>query len=140
SLANYRILILANVNMMDSEEVEAIRRWVRAGGGFFASGWTSLVDKRGRLQKDFMLADLFGVTLSKANWQPWPHYVAPTAAGQSYFGDFSSKYPAFTKGIGMEVAAHPGAQVLAVTTLPWPAPDPSKFSSIHSNPPWQSTD
>ena len=30
--------------------------------------------------------------------------------------------------------------MLATTTLPWPAPDPTKFSSIHSNPPWLPTD
>ena len=40
----------------------------------------------------------------------------------------------------MQVKAHAGAKVLATTTLPWPAPDASKFSSIHSNPPWQPTD
>jgi hypothetical protein len=140
SLANHKVLVLCNVNMMDAEEVEAIRQWVRGGGCLFASGWTSLVDKQGRLHKDFMLADLFGITLRKVNWQPGPHYIAPTAAGQPHFGDLSAKYPPFTKGIGLEVGARPGAQILAVTTLPWPAPDPSKFSSIHSNPPWQTTD
>ena len=30
--------------------------------------------------------------------------------------------------------------MLATTTLPWPATDPSRFSSIHSNPPWKPTD
>jgi hypothetical protein len=139
-LANHKVLVLCNVNMMDGEEVETIREWVRAGGCLYASGWTSLVDKRGRLQKDFMLADVFGVTLRNVNWKPWPHYIAPTAVGQPYFGDFNAKYPPFTKGIGMDVSARPGANPLAVTTLPWPAPDPSKFSSIHSDPPWQSTD
>jgi hypothetical protein len=140
SVANHKLLILSNVNVMDREEVAAIREWVRAGGYLFATGWTSLVDKQGRVQNDFMLADVFGVTLRKANWQPWPHYISPTAAGQLYFGDFSAKYPAYAKGLGMEVFVRPAAHVLAVTTLPWTAPDPSKFSSIHSNPPWQSTD
>ena len=29
--------------------------------------------------------------------------------------------------------------MLATTTRVWPAPDPSRFSSIHSNPPWEPT-
>ena len=29
--------------------------------------------------------------------------------------------------------------MLATTTLVWPAPDASRFASIHSNPPWQAT-
>jgi hypothetical protein len=29
--------------------------------------------------------------------------------------------------------------VLATTTLPWPAPNPTRFASIHSNPPWKPT-
>jgi hypothetical protein len=30
-------------------------------------------------------------------------------------------------------------KTLATTTLVWPAPDATRFSSIHSNPPWQPT-
>ena len=40
----------------------------------------------------------------------------------------------------MKVEAHPDTTVLATTTLPWSSPDPSRFSSIHSDPPWQPTD
>ena len=87
-----------------------------------------------------MLADVFGVTLVKADWHDREHYVAPTAAGAKLFGNFSAKYPAVRHRPGHASAARAGAEVLATTTLPWPAPDASKFSSIHSNPPWQPTD
>ncbi len=139
-LAAYKVLILSNVNMMDEEEVAAIRAWVREGGTLYASGGTSVVDKRGRLQKDFMLADVLGVSLVKADWQNRVHYIAPTSDGQSSFVDYTPKYPALTRGYGMDVKAHEGTTVLATRTLPWPAPDPSKFASIHSDPPWQPTD
>ncbi len=135
-----KVLILSNVNFMDEEEAAAIREWVRGGGALYASGGSSLVNKRGQMQKDFMLAEVFGVSIRKADWQDREHYLAPTAAGQQHFGDWSAKYPAFIKGYGLEVEAHADAQVLATTTLPWPAPEPTKFSSIHSNPPWQQTD
>ena len=139
-LPQFKLLILSCVNMMDQEEVDAIRAWVQGGGTLLASGGTSLVNKQGQLQKDFMLADVFGASIVKADWHDREHYVAPTAAGAKLFGNFSSKYPPFVAGLGMEVRAHKGALVLATTTLPWPAPNPSKFASIHSNPPWQSTD
>ena len=136
-LAAFKVLVLSNVNFMDEEETAAVREWVRGGGALYASGGSSLVHSRGRLRKDFMLADVFGVSLRKADWQDREHYVAPTPAGQRYFHDYDVKYPAFLRGYGMEVEAKPGAEVLATTTLPWPTNDPTRFSSIHSNPPWQ---
>jgi len=125
---------------MADEGIAAIREWVRGGGTLYASGGTSLVNERGQLQKDFMLADVLGVSLVKADWQDREHYLAPTTAGQKYFGNWTAKYPPFVRGYDMEVKAHATARMLATTTLPWPTTDPTKFSSIHSNPPWQPTD
>jgi hypothetical protein len=139
-LDGVKVLVLSGVNMMDEEEVAAIRRWVRRGGALYASGGTSLVTKRGQLQPDFLLADVFGVSLRKADWADREHYVAPAPAGQRFLGEFTAKYPAFVKGYGMEVKAHDDVTVLATTTRPWPAPEPTQFSSIHSNPPWVPTD
>lgn len=139
-LGKLKVLILPNVNMMQPEECDAIREWVRQGGSIIASGGTSLVDTHGRKQPDFMLADVFGVSLVEANWQPRNHYLAPTAAGQSYFPEFDSKYPAFCSGYGFKVKATQGAEILATTTWPWPAPNGSQFASIHSDPPWTSTE
>ena len=64
----------------------------------YASCGTSLVDTRGRLQPDFMLGDVFGVSLDKADWQDRDHYIAPTAAGRTFFGEWNPKYPAFDRG------------------------------------------
>ena len=141
-LSDHRVLILPNVNMMDDDEIEAIRQWVRQGGRLLATGWTSLVDTRGRLRKDFGLGDVFGVMLKSPSWTAWPHYIAPRAGCEADFGDFSARYPAFARTTGQEVGTRPGAEitVLATTTRVWPAGDPSRFSSIHSNPPWQPTD
>jgi hypothetical protein len=141
-LDDHRVLILPNVNMMDDDELQAIRRWVRQGGRLLATGWTSMVDTGGRLRKDFGLGDVFGVTLKAPSWTAWPHYIAPRAGYQPDFGDFSPSYPAFARTTGQEVQTRPGAEVtvLATTTRVWLAGDPSRFSSIHSNPPWQPTD
>jgi hypothetical protein len=138
----HRILVLPNVNMLDDDEAELIRRWVQAGGKLLATGWTSLVDTKGRLRKDFALGDVFGVALKQPSWSAWPHYLAPTAAALEEFADFNTEYPAFSRTTGQDIGIRPGASsasVLATTTLVWPAPDGSRFASIHSNPPWQPT-
>ena len=139
-LGEMKVLILSNVNMMDEEECEAIRSWVHGGGSLLASGGSSLVDKLGRKRDDFMLADVYGVSLKRADWSHRNHYIAPTAAGRDLFADFDAEYPAFCRGYGFEVRPHDGTEVLATTTLPWPAPDPTRFSSVHSDPPWQPTE
>lgn len=139
-LSRFKVLILPNVNMMDDEELAIIRDWVWHGGKLYASGSTSLVSKTGVTRKNFGLADVFGATFINADWEEHNHYLAPTPDGQKFFGDFDVKYPAMDTGPGLKIKAHPGSQVLATTTLPWPAPSKDKFSSIHSDPPWQATD
>jgi hypothetical protein len=140
-LDRIKLLILSNVNMMDDEECAAIREWVKRGGTLYASGSTSLVDKTGKLHDDFMLADVFGVSLKeKPDWNARIHYLAPTPAGQPFFPGFSAKYPAYAKEGGFVIRANAGTRVLATTTLPWPAPSPDKFASIHSDPPWVPTE
>ncbi len=139
-LSTLKTLVLAGVNMMDDEEVRAIRDWVRGGGSLFATGAVSLVNKNGRMRADFGLADAFGVSFRAVEWQSREHYVSPTSGGHAYFTEYDAKYPAYVNGPPIEVTAHPAAEVLATTTLPWPNSDPSRFASIHSNPPWQATD
>ncbi|MBI4602759.1 MAG: beta-galactosidase [Planctomycetes bacterium] len=139
-LPRYKALVLSGVNMLDPEEAAAIREWVRAGGGLYASGSTSLVDARGRRHGDFQLADVLGVSVERADWRDREHYIAPAPAGAAHFADFTAKRPAFAKGYAMDVVAREGTAVLATRTLPWPAPEPTKFSSIHSNPPWVPTE
>ena len=139
-LARTRVLVLSNVHFMDAEEAAAIRKWVRAGGMLYASGGTPLVNQLGQLQADFLLADVFGVSIAKPDWSDREHYIAPTAAGREEFSGWDAKYPAYVRGPGMEVRVRSDATVLATTTLPRPASDPREFSSIHSNPPWTPTE
>src|SRR5262249_9516544 len=60
--------------------------------------------------------------------------------GQPMFVEIDETYPAFHTGYGTRITPHDGTQVLATTTLPWPTDDPSRFASIHSNPPWIKTE
>jgi hypothetical protein len=126
--------------MMDQEECESIRRWVREGGKLIATGGSSLVNKSGQQQQDFMLTDVLGVSLVEADWSPRIHYIAPTDLGLEILPDFDLNYPAMCGGQGFSVKAHDGTEILATTTLPWPRTDGSRFASIHSDPPWIATD
>lgn len=138
-LSGLRTLVLSNVHHLSPEEAGAIRTWVEAGGTLYASGATSLVTDTGRRQRDLLLGDVLGVSLTAVDWSDREHYLAPTPDGRGDFAGWDMKYPAFVRGPTMDVQARPGATVLATRTLPWPAPDGRSFSSIHSNPPWQAT-
>ncbi len=61
-LGRYRVLVLPGAAAMSDAQVEAVRRFVRDGGGLVATGETSLCDQLGRPRQDFALADVFGVS------------------------------------------------------------------------------
>ena len=139
-LDRFKVLVLANVHMMDAEECEVIRDWVRRGGKLIATGGSSLVNKQGKKLDDFMLGDVFGVHLVNADWTDRIHYLMPTKAGLELLPEFNADYPAYCAGCGFDVERVGDAQLLAVRGLPWPRKDSSRFSSIHSDPPWIKSD
>jgi hypothetical protein len=61
-LARYRVLILPNSAALSEAQLEAVRGFVRAGGGLVATCDTSLSDQLGRPRPDFGLTDVFGVS------------------------------------------------------------------------------
>ena len=60
-LAKYKVLILPNTASLDDAQAEAIRQFVKDGGGLVASLDTGLFDEYGSPRKGFALGDLFGV-------------------------------------------------------------------------------
>jgi len=135
----FKAIIFSNVHHMDEAEAVAIRAFVKNGGAVYASAGTSLISTKGKRQRDFMLADVFGVSCKTARWDSRRRYLAPTELGRSWgFAEWTEKHPAYVEGFGFDVAPN-HAQVLATRTLPWPAKSPREFSSIHSDPPWVAT-
>jgi hypothetical protein len=61
ALAKYRVLVLANAAALSDAQAEAVRAYVKGGGGLVATAESSLCDELGRHRRDFALADLFGV-------------------------------------------------------------------------------
>ncbi len=62
ALVKYRVLVLANAAALSDAQAEAVRAYVKAGGGLVATAESSLCDELGRHRRDFALADLFGVS------------------------------------------------------------------------------
>lgn len=62
ALRHFKVLVLAGAAALSDEQVQAIRDFVKIGGGLVATGETSLCDELGRPRADFGLADLFGVS------------------------------------------------------------------------------
>ena len=60
-LEGFRVLCLANEACLSDDQVDAIRKFVAAGGGLIATHETSLYDERGNRRTDFGLSDVFGV-------------------------------------------------------------------------------
>ncbi len=62
TLARHAVVVLPNAAALSDAQANALREYVRGGGGLVASGESSLCDELGRPRRDFALADLFGVS------------------------------------------------------------------------------
>lgn len=60
-LAKYKVLILPNAACLGKNQIDAVRRFVRRGGGLVATLDTSLYDEFGGVRANFGLEDVFGV-------------------------------------------------------------------------------
>jgi hypothetical protein len=134
-LAKFKVLVLPDVLIMDAAEIEAVRTFVKNGGGLYASARTSIQQADGTPAENFMLADVFGVTLQKDRF-PGLTFFTP-AADQTRQWIWPQDHMIHFEG---QLSIQTAAQVLMTRTLPYT--DPLKgevfghtFSSIHSNPP-----
>ncbi|MCS7314843.1 MAG: beta-galactosidase [Bryobacterales bacterium] len=59
AVGRLRVLILPNLGALTRQQCDAIRGFVKAGGGLVATGATSLYDEWGDPLRDYALADLF---------------------------------------------------------------------------------
>ena len=135
NLSQYQILVLPNVLMMDDDEVEAIREYVRSGGNLYASKYTSLITKDGIKKDDFLLADLFGVSYSGETKENFT-YIAPAERMNNLFSGYSRKYPLGISGPQITVKTKENTKILGKIVLPYTDPaDTTQYASIHSNPP-----
>jgi Hypothetical glycosyl hydrolase 6 len=66
----FSVLVLPNLAVMSTAQVEAIRRYVGEGGSLIATDETSLYDDYGDPRPDFALADVLGANYSGRRYGP----------------------------------------------------------------------
>jgi len=84
-LEPYRVLFLPNCAAMSAAELQALRQFVKAGGGLVATYETSRYDEHGRRQEAFGLADLLGAKpVGDFDNQAMRPSWSPTTVRQAY--------------------------------------------------------
>jgi len=134
-LSCYQIIVLPNMLMIDEEEAEALKDFVVSGGSLYVSKYTSLITKGGEKKEDFLLADLLGASYLGETKEEVT-YICPVEQGKNILASYSVKHPLSIFSSQLKVKAKEETKVLATVTLPYTDPkDPTRFASIHSNPP-----
>ncbi len=85
-LHGFRVLVLANTALLSGRQLEAVREFVRTGGGLVCTHETSLYDEEGTRRADFGLADVLGA-----------HYRGHASGGRS---DFAPRRAGASGGCG----------------------------------------
>jgi hypothetical protein len=122
--------VLPNILTMRPDEAERIRDWVRGGGRLYASGHAAAEQ----------LGDVLGVH-PEGYHDDRVSYMAPTERGEQLLPGVSRTYPliVFQQQVRARLEGH--AEVVATVTLPFASPDdPTRFASIHSDPPGRPLD
>ena len=104
-LADYPVVILANVTCLSDAQCDVIRQYVRNGGTVVATMETSLYDEWGNKRDNFGLADLFGVNYQETGGNTSQILVPQTADLKQQFGrfvSFLSQFVSFTRAEGSD--------------------------------------
>jgi hypothetical protein len=128
-LNNYQVVILPNVIYMSSKEVSALKDYVKEGGSIYASGNTSMLSEEGIWQKDFQLADLFGVSYL-GETQEKTTYLSPQPGYEGIFAIYNQKYPVTLYDSQLIVKARPDTEVISTIILPFEEPSDEQWVSL----------
>jgi hypothetical protein len=124
-LSRYQVLILPNILRLSDEEADAIKKYISDGGNVYASKFTL----------KSALAKVFDASYIKETKEKVT-YIAPTPNGRSLLPETSEKYPLTIMDSQVIVETTRRDGVMATMMFPYTGQeDPSRFVSIHSNPP-----
>lgn len=123
------VLILSSVASITDDEMSTLEEYLLGGGHLYITGRPG----HPRLL-ELMEADYLGQTEHDVT------YMAPTAAGRPFFGDFTPEDPLAVPMTQAKMRFYGDAEILATLVLPYTMTGKRAFSSIHSNPPGIHTD
>ena len=127
-MGRFRMVFAPYIAGISRKNREDLVNYVKNGGVLYVSG----------AEDPELLDMLFGASLTDYTEEN-AVYMAPTAEGQKYFGEFNPDYP-FPAEQSLPVLDVNDAAVLATMTMPYTKPAERRFASIHSNPPGIPTD
>lgn len=119
----YRMVFAPYIAGISQQNREDLVKYVENGGVLYVSG----------AEDPALLSMLFGASLERYTEES-AVYMAPTAEGQKYFGEFNPAFP-FPTEQSLPVLKVEDVTVLATMTMPYTKPTERRFASIHSNPP-----
>ena len=94
NLKKYKAIFLTNMACMSDKQIEAIKTYVREGGGLIATFQTSLHDENGNTREDLALKELF-----KADYEDLESPIFEHAYGPRVYFRMVKQHP-ITQGIG----------------------------------------
>ena len=139
-LNRHQVIVLPDVLMMDAEECNALRDYVRAGGRLYASGHSSLVTRGRQLSRTTSCWRMSSACVMRARRsRPSPTSRRSRATSRSSAPGAAATRPA-SRSTSCASPRCREAEVIAELVLPWTNPaDPWRFASIHNNPPGRYT-
>ncbi len=108
TLNDVEVLVLPEVEVLSSSQVDVIRQWVKEGGALIASYRCGLLDENFRPRPNFPLADVFGVDF--------------VSEERKYATDSKGEIKAGFTATYLESSGHPLARILEVSTVGLPGP------------------
>jgi len=127
NLAQYKVVVLPQVVVLDQEEADAMLKYVSEGGSIYISGCPSVEFVR----------EVAGIMI-KGQIDETYSYITPTDQGRELLCRISSRYPMAVNARQFLATSFSQSRmnVLATITLPYTNPDDgTKYASMHSNPP-----
>jgi hypothetical protein len=123
-----KVLVLADLRILERDELDAIDSFVRAGGRLYVSGRSPILDDP---RFGFRRVGRTNGTVT---------YIAPTAPADGLFAPFDRRRPMTLHAEQELVEAPDGATILATVTLPWIAPGGERYASTLADPPGRPTE
>lgn len=138
-LEKYQMIIAPSLRDFDNDEPLKLIEYVKNGGTLYLSGASDF-----RLMKEFFGIRSVGETYADSPYERVQlgarTYISPMPEAEGLFGEFTAEYP-IPLSYNLPLIRNTKGRVLATVTLPSADPDEyTSFVSIHSCPPWQSTD
>ncbi|MCL5986172.1 MAG: alpha-L-fucosidase [Actinobacteria bacterium] len=133
-ISQYKVLVLANVAILNDEEIEKIKHFVVDGGILIATDETSLYDENGDRLTNYRLSEIFGVDHAGKTKFRRCFFKTP----ENYSRDIDQNYSILVDGPGNIINANNKFVSLSGSLeIPFYEPGDAMFYSHNLHPRWR---